>query len=693
MQENNLETFFPELQADLQLEAEASSEPLRSAFFRLYSKMASENGDCVDLEYTPVFKEGRGGYQIDGYAIHTDRAELHVAVCDFRQSDTLETLNSADIESYMSRVRHFIELSLDASFINELEETSPAFQAGYPIFTQSVNLKRIRVIIFSNAKLSTRRPPETAGSIAGKSVVYNFFDIRRYCDIYNSRGTPEPIEINITELNGSPLPCLQAFSGSTEYASYLTAIPGKLLAQIYFLYTDRLLEQNVRTFLQARTKVNKGIIDTIKKTPEMFFAYNNGLTATASGVEIIKDKDGSPSIASIKDLQIVNGGQTTASILFSRDQAEAPLDNVYVQMKLSVVSPEKVEEIVPKISRFANTQNKISEADFFSSHPFHLEMERNSRRVQAPQRPGSTRGSKWFYERARGQYRDKAAYGSASEKSKFALEFPKSQLFDKTDLAKFDLTFDCRPHIVSLGAQKCFLEFAEKISKGWTASELSYNEDWFKSACAKALIFRWTDQHIGSSEWYKSDRGHKSQTVTYTLAWICNHIRSLGKSTLNYQLIWNEQAVPDELRETIEIMAPRIAQAIKNAPAEVKNVAEYCKKSICWAAISQVPAPSEIEIPDSLLLDLEEVKEEKKDARSVAKIDREIHLDTVIVELASKVAQISALAEERRLLSPTSNQALLKISRRNFQLGKSEKNALKHLFDKLEEEGIDVRKI
>lgn len=693
MEKIDLENLYVDFQADLQLEAEASSEPLRSSFFRLYSEIAAENGDCIDLAYSPVTKEGRGGYQIDGFAVDTERSELHVAICDFRQQDALETLNAADIDTYTKRIRNFVELSLDPSFINSLEETSPSFQAGYEIYSRNASIRRIRVIIFSNARLSTRRPPETAAEIAGKSVVYNFLDFSRYADICASRGTPEPIEIDIANCNGEPLSCLPAFSGSSEYESYLAAIPGDLLASIYSLYGARLLEQNVRTFLQARTKVNKGIIETIRKTPGMFFAYNNGITATASEVEIVKNKDGYPAISKIKDLQIVNGGQTTASILFAKDQSKSELQNVFVQMKLTVVSQDKIEDIVPKISRYANTQNKISEADFFSSHPFHIEMERYSRRLTAPPKLGSISGSKWFYERARGQYRDEAAYGSASEKKKFNLEYPKNQFFDKTDLSKYEMTFDCQPNVVSLGAQKCFIAFAEKTAKEWAASQLSFNEEWFKNAVAKALIFKWTDQFIGASDWYKADRGHKSQTVTYTLAWITNHIRSLGKAGLNYQLIWKEQNVPDDLAEIIQLMAPKIAKEIANAPPEVKNIGEYCKKSICWAAVSKMPAPPSLDIPDSLVVDIQEEKEEKKDARSIAKIDREINFDTLIVNLAPKIALVTSVSEEKKLLSPKSNQALLKIARYNFQLSSSEKNALKHLFDRLELEEIDVAKI
>ena len=252
------------------------------------------------------------------------------------------------------------------------------------------------------------------------------------------------------------MPCLHASSGTDDYASYLVVLPGQTLSEIYGLYGARLLEANVRTFLQARTKVNKGIINTLKDAPHNFFAFNNGLTATASETTISSNNKGT-FIESVKNLQIVNGGQTTASILYAKDKEKADLANVYVQMKLSVVKPEAIEEIVPLISRYANTQNRISEADFFSSHPFHLHLEKLSRRISAPPKEGSLAGSKWFYERARGQYKDEQAYMTPGARKRFLAEYPRDQMLVKTDFAKYEMTFEGMPHIVSRGAQKCFI--------------------------------------------------------------------------------------------------------------------------------------------------------------------------------------------------------------------------------------------
>ena len=250
---------------------------------------------------------------------------------------------------------------------------------------------------------------------------------------------------------------------------------------------------------------------------------------------------------------------------------------------------------MPKISRYANTQNKINEADFFSSHPFHVTLEQISRRLMAPPKPGFLSGSKWFYERARGQYNDQLAYGTPAARTKFEHEYPRDQRIDKTELGKYELTFLCQPNVVSLGEQKCFIEYAEYIGKKWDENETSFDDEWFKRAAAKALIFRWTDRMVATSEWYKSDRGFKAQIVTYTIAWLVWYLARGRKSEISLEMVWNTQTISEELERALLQVARQIAKKIKDTPPNVKNVGEYCKQEACWAAIqkAQFSVPEE----------------------------------------------------------------------------------------------------
>ncbi|MHA4735337.1 AIPR family protein [Ensifer adhaerens] len=689
----DLQAALDELRDDVMLEAEAGGIFQQEAFFQLYAEVASDSGDAIDLEHAHAHRDGGSRpYRVDGHAFDHDRGTLYMAVCDFRDGAELETLNAAQIDSFLRRVVNFFENSLRPDFVNALEDSSAAFSVAYPIFTNRASIKRLRIVLFSNARLVARRAPQLADEIAGIPVVFSILDLARYTEIQGASSTTAAIEIDITAIAGAPIPCLRASSSSEEHESYLLAIPGDVLAGVYGLYGARLLEQNVRTYLQAKTKVNRGILTTIKDAPQMFFAFNNGLTATASAVGLEKLDDGRPAISSISNLQIVNGGQTTASILYAKDVSGSSLERVHVPVKLSVVPESAIEQIVPKISRFANTQNRISEADFFSSHPFHLQMERFSRRLAAPPQAGALSGSKWFYERARGQYRDGMAYGTASEKRKFQLEFPKDKVIEKTDLAKYVVTFDCRPDVVSRHAQKCFMYFAEQVAKQWKTSQSSLNENWYRSACAMALLFNWTDRMVARSEWYATDRAYKSQTVTYTLAWLTNRIISDGKAGLDFQHIWKTQDVPSELQNLIEILAPQVARSIRETPENLMNVGEYCKTQGCWEQISkrdfEIP-----DIPDHLTADPEDSKSEERSARSTARLDSEIELDIFLLSLVSKADLVRRTADRRGLLSPRSSDALEKLHRGVTTLTRSERNAIRLLVKRLAEEGASVETI
>lgn len=687
-----LEEAFDRFWEDLLFDAEVSAEPQAAAFFRLYAKLAAENGDCIDLAYTPARNEVRGGYQVDGFALERDRGELFLAVSDFRTEHELQTLNAAQVDALFDRARRFCVLAVNPTFIRAVDETSPSFQAAWPIYDGWSHIKRIHVVAFSNACLSTRRKPEMTGEILGVPLVCSVLDFTRYASILGAKGGIEPIEIDVTSVNGAPLPCLPAHSIDGEHTSYLVAVPAPFLAEIYGLYGAKLLEQNVRTFLQARTKVNMGIIRTLETAPEMFFAYNNGLTATAASITTVSLPSGGLGISSINNLQIVNGGQTTASILYASDNKRknrrADLSRAFVQMKLSVVNPDRLEEIVPLISRFANTQNKISEADFFSSHPIHLVLERISRSQSAPPKEGSLSGSKWFYERARGQYQDQLAYGNHAQRKRFEREFPRSQLIDKTDLAKYEVTFECRPHIVSRGAQKCFLDHAEKIGKAWEVSEAKFDERWFRAVVAKALIFRGVDKLIGRSDWYQQDRGYKAQIVTYTIAWLVHHLRERGQE-IDLDVIWRRQELPTEIASAVAQIALQVAVSIKDAPPAMKNVGEYCKQQACWAVVAASRYVFSDQL-DGLLIDHDEAERLREAAVVARTVDQNIDFDQILVAMLADTRPYLSFARSRRLLTRKSDAAIRRLTRGDARLPTPERNALKYMIEKMVRAGFEL---
>ena len=384
-----------------------------------------------------------------------------------------------------------------------------------------------------------------------------------------------------------------------------------MLAQLYDNWGARLLEQNVRCFLQARGKVNKGIRNTILNAPDMFFAYNNGITATAEAVNFVDD-DGVPRIASLRNLQIVNGGQTTASIFTALKKDKASLEHIFVQMKLSVVDPEKAEKVVPKISEYANSQNRVNAAKLFANHPFHIRMEEFSRRVWARSPDGTFRDTKWFYERARGQYLDAKANLSPSEKKKFEREYPKPQSFTKTDLAKFENVWECIPQIVSKGAQANFAKFAELIGKRWEKDPDQFNETYFCHAMA-SMIFRRLERLVSQQSWYEG--GYPANVVAYTLSKLSHMIEQTGK-VLNFQKVWQDQGLTEALEDALCLIAAVAHTHILDTPEGIRNVSEWAKKDACWERVRDV----EIDLPLGLrdqIVSKAQVRKVRQDAKKL----------------------------------------------------------------------------
>lgn len=421
-------------------------------------------------------------------------------------------------------------------------------------------IRRVNYYLVSERILSDRLQAIEDNEIGGLPATYHIWDISRLQRQRSSRGHKEILDLNLVEMFGEGIPCLQAHLGSDAYPSYLVVMPGQVLSELYGKYGARLLEQNVRAFLQARGKVNKGIRTTILTEPDMFFAYNNGVTATAQEMEVEPTQAGLQ-ITRIRDLQIVNGGQTTASLFHTARRDKAPLDGVFVQMKLSVVDSGDSETIVPRISEYANTQNRVNAADFFSNHPFHIRIEGFSRRIWAPAQKGAQRETKWFYERARGQYADAQSKLTQAETRRFRAEYPKPQMFTKTDLAKFENVWDEHPRWVNLGAQKNFARYAARIGREWVKSTENFNEFCYRRAIARAIVFRRTEKLVSDQPWYNG--GYRANIVAYAIAVISECCRKRKKS-IDYSRIWNDQQLPDSLLVALAIAAKFVNEDIAN---------------------------------------------------------------------------------------------------------------------------------
>lgn len=643
--QQTIEEFFHDFRQETLADAEANSTYQLEAFVESVIKELMETGFVEGFEHCHY--RTQRGIRVDGYSFHEGALDLFVADFDCRRE--LETLTSTEVDAAFKRVVNFFEASIQGKL--EPDVTTPEYGLVRRIADRKAPLRQINFFLLSERTLSNRFQSFPDGEVGGIKATYHIWDIARLQRQHSSRGRKEPIEIDFIEMFGSGIACLPANLDSASLQSYLVVMPATVLAALYNKYSARLLEQNVRTFLQARGNVNKGIRATILAEPHMFFAYNNGITATAQEVETRMTGSGLQ-IVRMNDLQIVNGGQTTASLFHTQRKDKADLSAIFVQMKLSVIEPEKSEEVVPRISEYANTQNRVNAADFFSNHPFHIRIEEISRRLWAPAKQGAQRETKWFYERARGQYLDAQSKLTQAEKKRFAAEYPKAQVFTKTDLAKFENVFDEEPKWVNLGSQKNFARFATRVGKNWDKSTTSVNEYYFKRVVARAIVFRRTERLVSEQPWYEG--GYRANIVYYTIAVISEFCRRRSKE-LNWGRIWKDQAVGAALEQALVLAAAFVNGIILTPPAGARNVSEWCKQEACWTRVKSQMASLERQLPIDFLTDLAswgELAEEKKESVKVQIMDDGIHAQERVVNVpASTWRLVLAEGQKRKLLS------------------------------------------
>ena len=435
-------------------------------------------------------------------------------------------------------------------------------------------------------------------------------------------------------------------SGNLDYDAYLAIVPGEFLHKIYYDHGSRLLEGNVRAFLSNRGKINKGIRETIRKEPTKFFAYNNGIAFTAAKITLTDD---GRYITSIEDLQIINGGQTTASLTSAATKDKLPLDNIFVPMKLTVVKNDDYDVMIQNISKFANSQNSVKNSDFFSNHPFHRVFETLSKKIPAPIFGDNVHNTFWYYERSRGKYdQEQFKIVRKSEKDAFARRYPKNQLIKKEDLAKYFTSAELlRPDIVSKGGEKCMSFFAEYIDEKYQKMPEYFNDEFFKVAICYAILFKSTDKTVKNSSWYLSASYIKPFIVPYTIAKI---LACLPKnSCLDYDLIWKKQTLYASLNSQIEKVAHATNDFICASPGSAR---EYCSKEETWKKYKEIYLALDAQfIADLISKDVinERIQGEIKEK----KLEKEINCMVEIYKLGHDYWK-NLLNEgiKRRILSP-----------------------------------------
>lgn len=671
---NLVADFRDDFMSDVGARAQSSGIFLQEAFFELVTEVLIETGEILEADYAPWKARGM---RIDGHGGDpaTQSATLTLFILDFKQPDELETLTATELKQIFARATEFVERSRTGRIKDQIEETDPAYSLADMIQQRWAKIRKVRLILICDRILSSRIDSTPSGEMDERSVTLSVWDIGRLARHAEAGKTAEAIEIDLLEDHGRRIPALNADVGDSGYDAYLCVVPAALLGTVYDRYGARLLEQNVRVFLQARGKVNRRIRDTITTEPEMFFAYNNGITATAESIETEKNGD-ALFIRKLKNFQIVNGGQTTASV-HQAWMKKTNLDHVHIQMKLTVIPEEAVDDVVPRISEYANSQNKVSAIDFFSNHPFHRRIEEMSRRLLAPAGDGEVHQTHWFYERARGQYQNERSRArTPSMRREFELKHPPSQRFDKGQLAKYWMPWSGKPHLVARGPQKNFLEFAKYVDRSWQTNSDVFGDAWFRDTVAKAILFRTTEKLVTGQDWYVGG-GSRAKIVPYAL-YALSEICLKANRAMDYEAIWKRQAVNEELSDALTKCAEAANQVIYLDEANYSNRAEYAKLELCSKKLAE--ALPNIDSIDTFTVGKDEDKSRTKTALKVRKIDNGIEAQRLVLEAGATFwTEVKVWAGDNRQMSEK-DAGILTVASQLPKRIPSEKQSL-HLID------------
>ena len=637
MENNELNKFYLNLQQDIRSEqlSEEDGGTLEQLFTQVAVNLLSDTGETENARV--AYHESiipRNRHKINAYAISDNNETLDLFITIFKSTDDLTKIQKTEIDDTAKLIVNFFSKAKYKEFAGELEESSEIFDLAHTLSDSALlkeNLVRVNAILITDG-IYTGEIPATK-TISGYPIFFKVADINYLYNI--SEKTHLPIEIDFNE-DGYFIPCIQAPSVNEEYQSYLAIISGDALVNIYERYGARLLEQNVRSFLQFTGKVNGGIRNTILNEPHMFLAFNNGIAATADSVEIGKAKSGNGFvIKKVSDFQIVNGGQTTASIYHTWKKDKKDVSGIHVQVKLSVVkNKSKFSDIVSQISQYANTQNKVSVSDLSSNRPYHIEMEKLSRTIWAPPIEGRAIQTRWFYDRARGQYknaRNNEGFSKAKQNA-FDLKNPKSQVFSKEDVAKYINSYQeiidgkkmlVGPHYVVRGNQKNYVQFMNHNLVKKTDSI------YFEDVISKAILFRATEKAYGVKP--NSIGDMRYITVPYSIAFLT----FITKGKLDLYKIWKAQSISPALKNLLYKIMLQVEDFIKkNAPGSLYG--EWAKREECWEQLKKI----------KLEVDVDSIKADLQDSKSNSQRKKITEDESEALQIGEELGKLKSISPE-----------------------------------------------
>ena len=639
--------YHQEILDQSNISAEANGSIPAWEFYSFATSLLADEGFIDDISEEGSFHHYNPNYgtKLDGWGWNDLEKRLYgIAVQYNEDPNDVKTINKSELEKIGKRV---------AKLFNSIDNENFRKSIGYDdaarldeIKDQLEDAKDIRIVILTNHQATARVKNSgfSVENIQGNKTRIDIYDIEQIMALDLGGTDSAPVEIDFVELFGSGIRALQA-DVNPNVKSYLCVLPGEYLSRLFEIHGQKILQSNVRSFLNFTGGTNKGMRNTLLLEPEKFFSYNNGLTVTASHHEI-KNEGGQLYITDLRNMQIVNGGQTTGAIYFSPQDKGGPrsdgknylwkdidLSKVFVQMKLTIIEDEDQSPIMTQnISRYSNTQTKVNEDDLISNEPLHLRIEQLSRAIRV-RTDDSVIPTKWFYERSRGQYNVfLRRQRTDAKKRAFQQENPKKQLFKKTDMMKYENTWRMNPYSVVKGPTFNSKSLNPLLKKQWEHNDNDFREPFFYDLIAKAILFKDLDKVVG--KWLRKNdlTGHKAETITYTLAYLRRLLTS-NNQDINLKRIYDNQSVSDELLSEMLKLAIHVRETLMDEDFRegVANVTSFAKQKKCWLKMKDMPY--ELSIPSINLLNRDEIDDEKYEKKQTSRASEQIDVFSQVFDI------------------------------------------------------------
>lgn len=644
--ERALENYIEELKSDVasRVYSEGEGASFEDKFteycIEVLESIGKSEGARV-LSYINPNSQGGIDWKINGFCLKDfvkdeDKKEYYETLdlfITFYKNECDYNISKDEYTKTLNQIKRFINSALKRHIDYIDKAHTELYHLIETIGKEGKYFDRINVYFLTNGFSNHDKKKIEVGDV---DVFIHTWDIARLFKINESNSVHEPIEIEFENFSedGKGLQCLQVPSIDVMYDCYLVIVPGEILAKLYKEFSNELLESNVRAFLGQAGKFNKGIRDTIRSKPQMFLAYNNGITATAESVET-KFIDNQLVITRVFDFQIVNGGQTTASLYHTQKKfKDVDLSKIFVQMKLTVIKDKEKRNIeVPNISRFANSQNKVSELDLSSNNPYFVQIENLSRKKYVVNPENKNQSRLWFFERASGQYREALNKQTPAQQKKFKEQNPSTLKFVKSDIAKYINGWELEPYFVAQGSQKNFIHYTKKITDLVSKNKLP-GENFYRKLIANAILFKTIDHLFGRKGVNAiGDTSLKALSVAYTVS----YFHYLTDNRIDLWKIYEEQKIDNFVSGHLSKLLVFVYNHIITE-ASGSLISEYAKRSTSWEKLKNTAYSEDLMsvLQDYLISEEEKEQRENEKESDTSNIEDSVFVISEIQKMGLK---------------------------------------------------------